>query len=75
MGATLVSPPKGMRWVSCAREIEWSTARHKHLTRQSPGAHWVDTLCGATGVAGALHGRATRNKPQCPDCVERTVRP
>lgn len=55
------------RWVSCARTVEWSTARYRHLTYQLTNDEWTTTFCGATGTPGALRGDSRKRK--CPVCL------
>ena len=57
------------RWMSCAQDTDWHTARHRHLVTISAEPFdkgWVDTLCGATGTPGAF--RRNHSKPPCPAC-------
>lgn len=58
-----------LKWVSCSKELDWSTAQHRHLARNPDKDGYVTTLCGATGSPGAFRGNST--KPICRTCVDR----
>lgn len=61
MTATTASTTR--RWVSCSREADPFTARHRHLV--TPGG--ITTACGATASMPDVW-RGNTTKPPCPSC-------
>jgi hypothetical protein len=60
--------PEGYRWVSCARDLDIMTSRHRHLIRK--GKNVYTTVCGSTGMPANVW-RGSTVKPECPSCVKR----
>jgi len=57
--------PRTYRWVSCAKDVNWTVARERHLL----GNGAITTVCGATGM-GETVWRGNKTKPQCKECTE-----
>jgi hypothetical protein len=64
-----VRTPAGLAWVTCDREADYMTSRHRHLADAgAPTAAWSTTLCGSTGQEGSW--KFNKRKPRCPACVQ-----
>lgn len=58
------APKDTLKWVSCSKESDEHTARHRHLLRNV-----LDTLCNASASYPEVWRGNTR-KPKCPICVK-----